>query len=87
MCSRSSFTGRCALACALLLSCATWTSTGRLVNAPCLHVGGRVHSDDLGHDYALTVQVSTEWAPCRVVYPSRADADAGLEVDLRDGGR
>jgi hypothetical protein len=45
-------------------SCATWTATGRLVDGKCLHVGARPSSDGRG-DYALTLQVSSDWPlPC-----------------------
>jgi hypothetical protein len=47
------------IAALLLSSCATWASTGRVVNDPCLHVGVRPASDAVG-DYAVTVQVTTD---------------------------
>jgi hypothetical protein len=55
-------------------SCATWARTGRIINDPCIHVGVRPASDGLG-DYAVTVQITTDW-------PARCYAtDAGPRTD------
>jgi len=56
------------MALALVASCATWASTGSIDRSPCLHVGLRPASDDVG-DWAVTVQVSTDAPVCREVYP------------------
>ena len=53
------------------IGCSTWLATGSLYRGRCSHVGGRVHSDDLGRDYAVTVQVSTDWPACAGVYRGR----------------
>ena len=52
-------------------SCAVWLATGSVYRSPCTHLGVRGHSDDLGHDYAVTVQVSTDWPFCPEVYGGR----------------
>ena len=52
-------------------SCGVWLATGSVYRSPCTHLGGRVHSDDLGRDYAVTVQVSTDWPACAGVYRGR----------------
>ena len=53
-----------------LSACAGWARSGRLVDQPCLHVGVRPASDAAGN-WAVTVQVTTDWpARCR----RRADA-------------
>ena len=52
-------------------SCAVWLATGSVYRDPCTHLGVRVHSDDLGRDYAVTVQVSTDWPACAGVYRGR----------------
>jgi hypothetical protein len=57
----------------LWASCSTWTQwtqTGSLYRNPCTHVGIRPASDAID-EWAVTVQVSTEWGPCN------ASADAG----------
>ena len=51
---------RLAIAATLLTACSTWARSGSLVRDPCLHVGVRPGSDAVG-DYALTVQVTTDW--------------------------
>lgn len=58
-----------------IAACSTWTSSGSVYRGRCVHVGVRPASDGLG-DYAVTAQVSTEWAPCRTVYPDDAGLDA-----------
>ena len=52
-------------------SCGVWLATGSVYRSPCTHLGGRVHSDDLGRDYAVTVQVSTDWPFCPEVSGGR----------------
>jgi hypothetical protein len=48
----------------ILASCATWASTGRVVDGPCLHVGVRVHGDAV-NEWATTLQVTTDYPlPC-----------------------
>ena len=47
---------------AVASSCA-WASTGSVYRSPCVHVGVRPHSDDVG-EWAVTVQVANEWGPC-----------------------
>lgn len=62
-----------------LMCCATWTKTGRVVNDPCVHVGVRPASDGLG-DFAVTVQVTTDW-PRRCVVPKDAGPPTGVSGD------
>ena len=52
------------LAAAWVLGCATWVQTGSLHRGPCTWVGARPHTDDLGHDWAATVQIETDWPSC-----------------------
>lgn len=60
----------------LVVSCATWSQTGRLVNDPCVHLGARPNSDGFG-DYALTIQLSSDWPnPC---HPTDAGVDRTRE--------
>src|SRR5579864_7319509 len=71
------------LALPLLLCCATWTQTGRLVDDPCVHVGVRPASDGFG-DVATTFQVTTDWPQkCYAAgvdggHDGHQEADAGL---------
>lgn len=51
------------LQCVALAACSTWATTGSLYRGPCTHVGGRPASDGVG-DYAVTAQISTDWAAC-----------------------
>jgi hypothetical protein len=51
-------------------SCAVWLATGSVYRSPCTHLGVRGHSDDW-RDYAVTVQVSTDWPFCPEVYGGR----------------
>ena len=53
------------------IGCSTWLATGSVYRDPCTHLGVRVHSDDLGRDYAVTVQVSTDWPSCPEVSGGR----------------
>jgi hypothetical protein len=50
---------RAALLALSIVSCETWSRTGRVVNDPCVHVGVRPASDGAGN-YALTVQITTD---------------------------
>jgi hypothetical protein len=51
------------VALSLVVACATWSKTGSVYRSRCIHVGIRPASDGIG-DYAMTLQVSTEWGPC-----------------------
>src|ERR1700722_2437838 len=46
-----------------LSSCATWMDSGSIYRGPCTHLGLRPATDGPG-DYAVTVQVSTDYPRC-----------------------
>lgn len=65
---------RLLLAVVLVAGCATWRTTGRLVDGPCDHLGIRPQSDDV-RDVGVTLQWSTErGAALGPGCPARADA-------------
>ena len=53
------------------VGCSTWLATGRVYRGRCTHVGVRPSTDDLAHDWAASVQVSTDAPWCGAVYPER----------------
>ena len=59
---------------ALFVVCATWSSTGRIVNKPCTHVGIRpvdlTMVDDESDGTGVSVRVSTDAPACHAVYPN-----------------
>ena len=60
-----------ALALAALAGCASWWSTGRIVDGTCTHLGVRGHTDLTG--VAVTLQLTHDWGYCAETWPQSLD--------------
>lgn len=65
--------GRIVVLLTLFAVCSVWSTTGRIINKPCTHVGIRVVDltmvDDESGGTGMSVRVSTDAPVCHTVYP------------------